>query len=80
MRGKTDRVNFVFYTMLKELDNAMGVMAIKYQYPLLTSRPKSSVSIFKLDSNVSDRDVGPDTISDTFRARTFHHLRTSKME
>ena len=53
MRGKTDRVNFVSYTMLKELDSAMGVMAIKYQYPLLTSRPKSSVSIFKLDSSLN---------------------------
>ena len=30
--------------------------------------------------NVSDRDVGPDTISDTFRARTLHHPCPLKME
>ena len=30
--------------------------------------------------NVSDRDVGPDTISDTFRARTLHHPCALKME
>ena len=44
MRGKTDGVNFVFYAMLKELNSAMGYMAVKYQYPWLTSRPKCSVS------------------------------------
>ena len=31
-------------------------------------------------TNVSDRDVGPDTISDTFRARTLHHPCALKME
>ena len=31
-------------------------------------------------TNVSDRDVGPDTISDTFRARTQHHHHTLKMK
>ena len=32
------------------------------------------------EGNVSDRDVGPDTISDTFRARTLHHPCPLKME
>ena len=49
MKGKTDRVDFVFYAMLKELDSAVGVMAVDYQYSWLTSRPKSSASIFKFD-------------------------------
>ena len=53
MRGKTDRVNFVLYAMLKELNSAMGIMAIKYQCSWLTSHPKSSISIFKLDSSLS---------------------------
>ena len=53
MRGKIDRVNFIFYAMLKELDSAVGVMAIKYQYSWLTSHPKSSISIFKLGSTLS---------------------------
>ena len=53
MRGKIDRVDFVFYAMLKELDSAVGVMAVEYQYSWLTSRPKSSVGIFKLDSSLS---------------------------
>ena len=53
MRGKTDRVDFVFYAMLKELDSAVGVMAVDYQYSWLTSRPKSSVCIFKLDSSMN---------------------------
>ena len=52
-RGKTDRVNLMFYAMLKELDSAVGVTAIKYQYSWLTCRPKSSISIFKLDSSLS---------------------------
>ena len=30
--------------------------------------------------NVIDRDVGPDTISDMFRARTRHHPRTLKLK
>ena len=53
MRWKIDRVNFVFYAMLKELDSVVRVMIIKYQYSWLTSRPKSSISIFKLDSSLS---------------------------
>ena len=53
MKGKTDRVDFVFYAMLKELDSAVGVMAVEYQYSWLTSRPKSSICIFKLDSSPS---------------------------
>ena len=53
MRGKTDGVNFVFYAMLKELNSAVGVLAVEYQYSWLASRPKSSVSIFKLDSSPS---------------------------
>ena len=53
MRGKTNKVKFVFDIMLKELDSAVGVMAIKYQYSWLTSCPKSSISIFKLDSSLS---------------------------
>ena len=53
MKGKTDRVDFVYYAMLKELDSAEGVMAVEYQYSWLTSRLKSSVSIFKLDSSLS---------------------------
>ena len=39
--------------MLKALDDAMEVVAIKYQYSWLTSRPKSSVSIFMLDSSLN---------------------------
>ena len=50
-----DRVSFMFYTVLKELDSTMEVMAIKYQYSWLTSRPKSSVCIFKLDSSLNTR-------------------------
>ena len=53
MKGKTDRVDFVFYAMLTELDSAVRVMAFEYQYSWLTSRPKSSVGIFKLDSSLS---------------------------
>ena len=48
MGEKTDGVNFVFYIMLKELDSAVGDVAIKYQYSWLTSHPRCSVSIFKL--------------------------------
>ena len=33
-----------------------------------------------LPPNVSDKDVGPNTISDTFRARTLHHPCALKME
>ena len=53
MGGKTDGVNFVFYAMLKELDSAVGDMAVKYQYSWLISCPKCSVSIFKLGSSLS---------------------------
>ena len=53
MGGKTDGVNFVFYAMLKELDSVVGDLAVKYQYSWPTSRPKCSVSIFKLGSSLS---------------------------
>ena len=53
MKGKTDRVDFGFDAMLKELDSAVGVMAVEYQYSWLTSRLKSSINIFKLDSSRS---------------------------
>ena len=53
MGGKTDGVNFVFYAMLKELDSAVGFTAVEYQYSWLTSRPRSSISILKLDSSLN---------------------------
>ena len=53
MGEKTDGVNFVFYIMLKELDSAVGDVAIKYQYSWLTSHPRCSVSIFKLGSSLN---------------------------
>ena len=52
MRGKTDRVDIVFYATLKELESAVGVMAIKYQYSWLTSRSNNNVSMLELDSSL----------------------------
>ena len=52
MRGKTDRVDIVFYAILKELDSAVGAMAIKCQYSWLTSRSNSNVSILELNSSL----------------------------
>ena len=52
MRGKTDRVDIVFYATLKELGSAVGVMAIKYQYSWLTSCSNSNASILELNSSL----------------------------
>ena len=45
-----------------------------------TTAPLAAGNPTPLPPNVCDRDVGPDTIPDTFRARTLHHPCPLKME
>ena len=44
------------------------------------SRKFLNLLVNLFNSNVSDRDVGPNTISDTFPTRTLHHPCPLKME
>ena len=79
-----ERANLVMYFIGK-------LNEVKHEITKLSSRASSLVtpwnavrlllppSWYKL-ANVSDRDVGHDTISDTFSARTLHHPCALKME
>lgn len=46
-------MNIVLYAILNELDNAVGIKVIKWQYSWFTSYSKSSVEIFELDCSLS---------------------------